>query len=66
MKFACDMYICDMLDRFVFALKKIRLHVSLETALSVYYGYVSSVLSNGLIMWGNLKDVISVSNRKKV
>lgn len=58
-------YICKKLDRFVFALKKIRLEISLEAALSAYHGYVSSVLSYGLIIWGNSQDAIKVFRIQK-
>lgn len=50
-------YICGRLNRFVFALKKVRETVGIESALMAYHGYVSSVLSYGLILWGNSVDV---------
>lgn len=49
--------ICNKLNRFVFALKKVRQTVSFEAALTSYHGYVSSVLSYGLILWGNSVDI---------
>lgn len=45
--------VCQRLGRFVFALKRVRQTVSVEAALAAYHGYVSSILSYGLIMWGN-------------
>lgn len=57
--------ICQKLDRFVFALKKLRQNVSVEAALSAYHGYVSSVLNYGLIMWGNSTDADRVFKLQK-
>lgn len=45
------------LDKFVFALRRLRLVASEQTALSAYYGYVSSVLRYGLVIWGHSVDV---------
>lgn len=50
-------YVCDKLDRFVFAIKKLRETVSTEAALNAYHGYVSSVLSYGLLLWGNSVEI---------
>lgn len=50
-------HICNKLDRFVFAIKRLRQTVSTEAALSAYHGYVSSVLSYGLLMWGNSVEI---------
>ncbi|CAK1580698.1 unnamed protein product, partial [Parnassius mnemosyne] len=50
-------YVCDKLEKFVYAIKQLRLTVSNEAALSAYHGYVSSVLSYGLLLWGNSVDV---------
>lgn len=58
-------YVCDKLDRFVFAIKRLRLTVSSEAALSAYHGYVSSVLSYGLLLWGNSVDVNRAFNIQK-
>lgn len=48
---------CDRLDRFVFALRRLRNTVSMEAAITAYYGYVASVLNYGLILWGNSVEV---------
>lgn len=48
--------VCIKLDKFVFALRRLRLVASQKTALSAYYGYVSSVLRYGLIIWGHSVD----------
>lgn len=45
--------LCSKLDRFVFALYKLRQTSSKKTALLAYHGYVSSVLRYGVIIWGN-------------
>lgn len=50
-------HVCKKLDRFVFALKRLRQTVSLEAALTAYHGYVSSVLTYGLLLWGNSTDI---------
>jgi hypothetical protein len=44
------------LDRFIFALNRIRQIASKEAALTAYHGYVSSILRYGLILWGNSVD----------
>lgn len=48
--------VCLKLNRFVFALKRIREVVSREAAILAYHGYVASILNYGLIMWGNSTD----------
>lgn len=45
------------LDKFVFALRKLKLVSDKKTAKSAYHGYVSSVLRYGLIIWGNSVDI---------
>ncbi|KAI5640836.1 reverse transcriptase (RNA-dependent DNA polymerase) domain-containing protein [Phthorimaea operculella] len=49
--------VCNRLSRFVFALKRLRDTVSVEAAITAYHGYVSSVLSYGLMLWGNSVNV---------
>lgn len=41
----------------MFALRRLRLIASKETALNAYHGYVSSVLRYGLVIWGNSVDL---------
>lgn len=41
------------LDRFVYALNRIRHVASQEAAVMAYHGYISSILRYGLILWGN-------------
>ena len=48
--------ICVKIDKFVFALRRLRLETSQNTALTAYHGYVSSVLRYGLIVWGDSVD----------
>jgi hypothetical protein len=57
--------ICNKLNRFVFALKRLRETVSKEAALTAYHGYVSSVLAYGLILWGNSVEVDRVFKIQK-
>lgn len=49
--------ICTKLDKFVFALRKLRQTVSKETALIAYNGYVASLLRYGIVIWGNSVEV---------
>ncbi|CAK1595268.1 unnamed protein product [Parnassius mnemosyne] len=58
-------YICDKLDRFVYAIKRLRVTVSTEAALCAYHGYVSSVLSYGILLWGNSVDIKKVFRVQK-
>lgn len=55
----------NTLDRFVFALRKIRLQISIESAKTAYFGYVSSVLSYGLVIWGNSVHMINAFKTQK-
>lgn len=48
--------ICLRLDRFVYALRRIRDVASENTALLAYHGYVASVLRYGIVIWGNSVD----------
>lgn len=45
--------VCAKIDKFIYAIRRLRQIVSQDAALSAYHGYVSSILSYGLIMWGN-------------
>lgn len=57
--------ICKKLDRFVYALKRLRQTVSVEAALMAYHGYVSSVLNYGLLLWGNSVDAVRAFKLQK-
>lgn len=48
--------VCKRVDKFVFALRRLSRISSKEVALTAYHGYVSSVLSYGLLLWGNSVD----------
>jgi hypothetical protein len=50
-------HVCKKLDRFVFALKRLRQTISVEAALTAYHGHVSSILGYGLLLWGNSVDI---------
>lgn len=49
--------VCSKLNRFVFALKRLRRTSSEKTALTAYHGYVESVLRYGLLLWGNSTNI---------
>lgn len=49
--------VCKKINRFVFALKRLRQTVSEEAALTAYHGFVKSVLSYGLLIWGNSVEI---------
>lgn len=49
--------VINKLDRFVYALNRIRQLVSKPAATAAYHGYVASVLRYGLILWGNSVDI---------
>ncbi|KAL0829802.1 hypothetical protein ABMA28_003285 [Loxostege sticticalis] len=49
--------IINKIDRFVFALRRVRQVASQEAAVMAYHGYVSSILRYGLILWGNSVDM---------
>lgn len=57
--------VCSKLNRFVYALRRLRQTVSMEAAISAYYGYVSSVLSYGLLLWGNSVNILLVFRLQK-
>lgn len=63
-KFHID-HICSKLDRFIFALRRIRYTVSEQAAWCAYHGYVSSVLNYGLIIWGNSSYAIQAFRVQK-
>ncbi|KAL0868298.1 hypothetical protein ABMA27_007827 [Loxostege sticticalis] len=48
--------ICTRINRFVYALRRLSNISSIETAVSAYHGYVSSLLSYGTLLWGNSVD----------
>ena len=50
-------YVCTKLNKFVYALRKLQRVAGKEAALVAYYGYVESVLRNGLLLWGNSTDI---------
>lgn len=53
------------LDRFVYALNRIRQIASKTAALQAYHGYVASVLRYGVILWGNSVDTIKAFKAQK-
>lgn len=48
--------VCKKINKFVFALNRIKRVASMQSALQAYHGYVSSVLRYGLVIWGNSVD----------
>lgn len=45
--------ILTKIDRFIYALKRIRQTANCHTAMLAYHGYVSSILRYGIVIWGN-------------
>jgi hypothetical protein len=50
-------HICNRLERYVYALRRLRQTISGETAFVAYNGYVFSVLGYGLIIRGNSVNI---------
>lgn len=48
--------VCKKVNKFMFALRKIRNLTNIETALTVYHSHVCSILRYGVIIWGNSTD----------
>lgn len=57
--------VCNKLNRFVYALKRVRKTVSQRASLAAYHGYVSSVLLYGLPLWGNSVDLLKAFKVQK-
>lgn len=49
-------HVCKKVNRFVYALNRIKRVTSINIALQSYHGYVASVLRYGIIIWGNSVD----------
>lgn len=52
--------ICNKINKFVFALRKVKDITSKHTAIHVYHAYVCSVIRYGIIVWGNSVDISRV------
>jgi hypothetical protein len=48
--------VCKKVNKFIFALWRLKQTVSLQTALTTYHAYIMSVLRYGILMWGNSVD----------
>lgn len=48
---------CIRLNILVFGLRRLKQTVSHEVAIMVYHGYVSSMLSYGLVLWENSVEI---------
>ncbi|KAL3613152.1 hypothetical protein CASFOL_042999 [Castilleja foliolosa] len=57
--------LCGRLSRFVYPLRRIIYFSSEDAGLMAYFGYVQSVLSYGLIFWGNSVDAIDAFKIQK-
>jgi hypothetical protein len=49
--------VCTRINKFVFALRKLKKISNMETAITSYHGYVGSVLRYGLLLWGNATHI---------
>lgn len=57
--------VCSKQDSHVFVLNKIRQLATPDATLWAYHGYVSSVLHYGIVIWGNLVDIVLTIAQKK-
>lgn len=57
--------LCKKVNKFVFALRRIRKVSSFQVALQAYYGYVASLLRYCIIIWGNSVDFDRVFRAQK-
>jgi hypothetical protein len=57
--------ICTKLERFTFALRRLKRVAGEKVALTAYHGYVASILRYGLIIWGNSSSVKYVFSCQK-
>lgn len=49
--------VCGKINKFVYALRKIKKVTSIKTALIVYHSYVGSIIRYGILLWGNSCDM---------
>ncbi|KAI5645016.1 reverse transcriptase (RNA-dependent DNA polymerase) domain-containing protein [Phthorimaea operculella] len=49
--------VCHKINRFVFALYRLKNICDIKTALTAYHGYVASALRYGIVLWGNCVEV---------
>lgn len=49
--------VCEKINRFVYALYRVKNICDLRTALIAYHGYVCSTLRYGIVIWGNSVDM---------
>lgn len=54
--FISTTYLCNKIDRFSFALWRLSKTVSQTVALQTYHGYVISVISYSILLWGTSFD----------
>lgn len=58
-------HICNRLNSFVYPLRRIAQTVSKESALTAYYGYVNSLLSYEILIWGRCVNIEQVFKMQK-
>lgn len=49
--------VCTKINRFVYALWRLKTQINQKAALTAYHGYVASNLKFGLLIWGNSTDL---------
>lgn len=49
--------VCNRINRYSYVLWRLANVSTLKTALMAYHGYVASILTYGVVMWGNSPDI---------
>ncbi|CAD0198524.1 unnamed protein product [Chrysodeixis includens] len=52
--------LCTKINRFVFALRKVKDVTSRDTSIMVYHAYICSIIRYGIVVWGNSCDIMRV------
>lgn len=52
--------LCKKINKFVFALRKVKDVTSRQTSLMVYHAYICSIIRYGIVVWGNSSEIMRV------